>query len=276
MRGTPRGAGRQLADAGEGSGADGAGRARHVRRRLSYSGTSVLCERRERADGGRGTTSDRHKGGKEGAAAGGVGGVRGGRGARAAVSRRPGGRPGGAGSSGEARRVRTDGTRRPHGGRPVGSEGERGVAGLRGRAGGDRAAGGGAGRPKGAERRRGGRLEATTDTASAARESDTVVVIVPVGLSAGRTPDFGALDEAASSLARGRRGGALVVLETTVPVGTTRGRFGPALEASGLRAGSDFHLAYSPERVSAGRGLADLTAYPKVVGGIDEESTQAA
>ncbi len=124
--------------------------------------------------------------------------------------------------------------------------------------------------------RQAGRLNATTDTASAARESDTVVVIVPVGLSTDRTPDFGALDEASSSVARGLRRGALVILETTVPVGTTRGRFGTALEASGLWAGGDFHLAFSPERVSAGRVLADLKAYPKVVGGIDEESTQAA
>lgn len=124
--------------------------------------------------------------------------------------------------------------------------------------------------------RRTGRLEATTDAASGARESDTVVVIVPVGLMEGRTPDFAALDEAAASVARGLRPGALVVLETTVPVGTTRSRFGPALEASGMRAGSDFRLAYSPERVSVGRVLADLKAYPKVVGGIDEESTQAA
>src|SRR3972149_1764638 len=138
MRGTPRGAGRQLADAGEGAGADGAGRARHVRRRLSYSGTSVLCERRGRADGGRGTTSGTHKGGEEGAPAGGAGGVRGGRGARAAVSRGPGGRPGGAGSSGEARRVRTDGGRRPHGGRAGGGEGGGGVGGASGRGGGGR------------------------------------------------------------------------------------------------------------------------------------------
>jgi nucleotide sugar dehydrogenase len=124
--------------------------------------------------------------------------------------------------------------------------------------------------------RRDGRLEATTDAASAVRECQVVVVIVPVGLTAGRSADFAALDEAAASMAGGLSRGALVVLETTVPVGTTRNRLGPALEASGLRAGADFHLAFSPERVSVGRVLADLKAYPKVVGGIDEESTQAA
>jgi nucleotide sugar dehydrogenase len=124
--------------------------------------------------------------------------------------------------------------------------------------------------------RRDGRLEATTDAASAVRECQVVVLIVPVGLTEGRSADFSALDEAAASVAGGLSRGALVVLETTVPVGTTRNRLGPALEASGLRAGADFHLAFSPERVSVGRVLADLKAYPKVVGGTDEESTQAA
>jgi nucleotide sugar dehydrogenase len=61
-----------------------------------------------------------------------------------------------------------------------------------------------------------------------------------------------------------------------VPVGTTRGRLGPALEASGLRMGADFRLAYSPERVSVGRIFADLKRYPKIVGGIDEASRDTA
>ena len=119
-------------------------------------------------------------------------------------------------------------------------------------------------------------LDATTDTAAAVREADVVVVIVPVGLTADRRPDFSRLDEAAAAVARGLRPGALVVLETTVPVGTTRGRLGPALEASGLRMGTDFRLAYSPERVSVGRIFADLKRYPKIVGGIDEASRDAA
>jgi len=119
-------------------------------------------------------------------------------------------------------------------------------------------------------------LDATTDTAAAVREADVVVVIVPVGLTADRRPDFSRLDEAAAAVARGLRSGTLVILETTVPVGTTRGRLGPALEASGLRMGTDFRLAYSPERVSVGRIFADLKRYPKIVGGIDEASRDAA
>jgi len=119
-------------------------------------------------------------------------------------------------------------------------------------------------------------LEATTDTAAAVREAQVVVVIVPVGLTPDRRPDFSRLDEAAAAIARGLRPGTLVILETTVPVGTTRGRLGPALEASGLRIGADFHLAYSPERVSVGRIFADLKRYPKIVGGIDEASRDTA
>jgi nucleotide sugar dehydrogenase len=121
-----------------------------------------------------------------------------------------------------------------------------------------------------------GSLDATTDTAAAVREAQVVVVIVPVGLTPDRRPDFSRLDGAAAAVARGLRPGTLVILETTAPVGTTRGRLGPALEASGLRMGADFRLAYSPERVSVGRIFADLKRYPKVVGGIDETSRDAA
>jgi nucleotide sugar dehydrogenase len=121
-----------------------------------------------------------------------------------------------------------------------------------------------------------GLLGATTDTAAAVREAEVVVVIVPVGLTANRRPDFSRLDEATAAVARGLRPGTLVILETTVPVGTTRGRLGPELEASGLRMGADFRLAYSPERVSVGRIFADLKRYPKIVGGIDEASRDAA
>jgi len=121
-----------------------------------------------------------------------------------------------------------------------------------------------------------GLLTATSDTAAAVREADNVVVVVPVGLTAAKTADFRALDAAAQSIASGLRPGTLVVLETTVPLGTTRKRLGAALEASGLRAGRDFYLAYSPERVFVGRVLTDLRRYPKVVGGIDAASRDRA
>src|SRR5690606_31775712 len=70
--------------------------------------------------------------------------------------------------------------------------------------------------------------------------------------------------------------GTLVSYETTLPVGTTRDRWAPMLEAgSGLTVGEDFHLVFSPERVLTGRVFSDLRRYPKLVGGVDAASTAA-
>ncbi|MGD0114522.1 MAG: nucleotide sugar dehydrogenase [Dehalococcoidia bacterium] len=121
-----------------------------------------------------------------------------------------------------------------------------------------------------------GLLTATTDTAAAVRQSNVVVIVIPVGLTAEKRADFTALDAAARAVAKGLQPQALVVLETTVPLGTTRRRLGAALEASGRRLGSDLFLAYSPERVFVGRVLTDLRHYPKVVGGVDDESARRA
>ena len=122
-----------------------------------------------------------------------------------------------------------------------------------------------------------GRLRATTDTTSAVADSDVVVVIVPLLVDAARTIDYRNLDAAVQAIGRGLKGGALVVIETTLPVGTTRNHVGPMLESSsGLRARSDFVLAFSPERLYAGRIFKDLRTYPKIVGGIDEASTERA
>ncbi|MBV8715711.1 MAG: nucleotide sugar dehydrogenase [Chloroflexi bacterium] len=121
-----------------------------------------------------------------------------------------------------------------------------------------------------------GRLSATTETQKAVAQSDVVVVIVPLVVDQSGSPDFSALDLATAAIARGLRSGALVIYETTLPMGTTRGRFGPMLEQSGLRMGVDFGLAFSPERVLVGRTFHDLRTYPKVVGGITPESTDAA
>ena len=89
-------------------------------------------------------------------------------------------------------------------------------------------------------------------------------------------PDFGWMDAATEKIAAGLKPGTLVSYETTLPVGTTRTRFAPALErGAGLKAGIDFHLVFSPERVLTGRVFADLRKYPKLVGGINEASTAA-
>jgi nucleotide sugar dehydrogenase len=122
-----------------------------------------------------------------------------------------------------------------------------------------------------------GALEATTDTASAVAASDAVVVVVPLYVGAEGEPEFSALDAATAAVAAGLRPGTLVTYETTLPVGTTRTRLGPLLEArSGLRVGVDLFLAFSPERVSSGRVFTDLARYPKLVGGVDPESGRRA
>jgi nucleotide sugar dehydrogenase len=122
-----------------------------------------------------------------------------------------------------------------------------------------------------------GQLTATTDVTEAVRDSEVVVVVVPLIVDHNKQPDFGALDLATEAIALGLRAGTLVIYETTLPVGTTRKRFAPALEkGSGLTLGDDLFVAFSPERVYSGRVFADLRRYPKVVGGIDDPSTQLA
>ncbi len=121
-----------------------------------------------------------------------------------------------------------------------------------------------------------GNLIATTDTQDAVSKSEAVVVVVPLFVDEQGVPDFGWMDAATEKIGAGLKRGTLVSYETTLPVGTTRNRFAKALEkASGLTAGKDFTLVFSPERVLTGRVFADLRKYPKLVGGIDAASTAA-
>ena len=114
-----------------------------------------------------------------------------------------------------------------------------------------------------------GLLTATTDTAAAVAGATAVVVVVPLVVDAAGNPDFAAMDTATHEIGRGLRRGTLVSYETTVPVGTTRGRWKPLLESvSGLTAGRDFDVVFSPERVLTGRVFADLRKYPKLVGAL--------
>jgi UDP-N-acetyl-D-glucosamine dehydrogenase len=122
------------------------------------------------------------------------------------------------------------------------------------------------------------RLRATTwADPSGVRDAEAIVVIVPVVVDERREIDFGAIDAATRDVAANVSAGALVVYETTLPVGTTRDRFGPVLTAgSGHELDRDLFLAFSPERVLVGRVLLDLQRYPKIVGGIGPESTRRA
>jgi nucleotide sugar dehydrogenase len=122
-----------------------------------------------------------------------------------------------------------------------------------------------------------GRLRAATWDDGDLRDREVIVIIVPVVVDAERQIDFAPIDAATRDIA-GRIGpGTLLVYETTLPVGTTRNRFGPMLmQGSGLDLDRDLFLAFSPERVLVGRVFLDLGRYPKIVGGTSEESTRRA
>jgi UDP-N-acetyl-D-glucosamine dehydrogenase len=111
------------------------------------------------------------------------------------------------------------------------------------------------------------RIHATTRYADLAK-ADAVLVCVPTPLTRNREPDLGPLVDATRALAEVLQADQLVVLESTTYPGTTRERVAPLLEESGLAAGQDFHLAFSPERVDPGRTDFTLRSTPKVVGGL--------
>ncbi|MDO4899365.1 nucleotide sugar dehydrogenase [Actinomyces sp.] len=122
-----------------------------------------------------------------------------------------------------------------------------------------------------------GALRATTDYSEAIPGADAIVLVVPLFVNDETwDPDFEWMDAATRSLAEHLTPGTLISYETTLPVGTTRGRWKPLIEEiSGLTEGQDFHLVFSPERVLTGRVFADLRRYPKLVGGLNEAGTAA-
>lgn len=123
-----------------------------------------------------------------------------------------------------------------------------------------------------------GRLRATTDYPGAIPNADVVVMVAPVFVNDETwEPDFAPMESATRSLSEHLTKDTLVSYETTLPVGTTRHRWKPILEAgSGLTEGVDFHLVYSPERVLTGRVFEDLRKYPKLVGSLSAEGTRRA
>lgn len=121
------------------------------------------------------------------------------------------------------------------------------------------------------------RLSATDSIVDAVSQALVVVVIIPVGLNEENLTDFLVMDGVVNQIGLGLQPGATVIFETTVPVGTTRERYTPILEVeSGLVAGKEFFVAFSPERVSSGSVLDTLATYPKLVGGINSDSTHIA
>ncbi|MFD5092142.1 nucleotide sugar dehydrogenase [Amycolatopsis thailandensis] len=108
---------------------------------------------------------------------------------------------------------------------------------------------------------------ATTDE-SVLASADVIVICVPTPLASDGGPDLGAVKAAAEAVSRQLKPGTLVVLESTTYPGTTEEVVAPILEWSGLRAGEDFCLAFSPERVDPGNAVYGIRNTPKVVGGL--------
>jgi len=121
-----------------------------------------------------------------------------------------------------------------------------------------------------------GRFIVTLDGIEASKKSRIKIITVPLLLDTNMEPDFDPLDDAIIKVAKGLRRGDIVIVETSLPPGTTEERIKPMLEEiSGLRAEEEFYLAYSPERIEVERALYDLEkAYPKIVGGIGPKSTE--
>jgi UDP-N-acetyl-D-glucosamine dehydrogenase len=120
-----------------------------------------------------------------------------------------------------------------------------------------------------------GRFDATADFARLA-EADAILICVPTPLGDHREPDLSFVRKSAEEIALRLHSGQLIVLESTTYPGTTREIVLPLLESRGLRCGTDFFLAFSPEREDPGRKDASTQTIPKLVGGIDEISGKIA
>lgn len=118
-------------------------------------------------------------------------------------------------------------------------------------------------------------MEATADLQRLS-EADVLLICVPTPLSASRDPDLTYVEQTACSIAAALRPGQLIVLESTTYPSTTREVVLPILQQSGLEAGRDFFLAYSPEREDPGNPDFSAARIPKVVGGLDEASRELA
>jgi UDP-N-acetyl-D-glucosamine dehydrogenase len=120
-----------------------------------------------------------------------------------------------------------------------------------------------------------GRLSATIDY-DLLRDIDAIFICVPTPFDAMKAPDLSYIDQATRSIASRLRAGQLVILQSTTYPGTTEEFVLPILEESGLKAGQDFHLAFSPERINPGDRQFTVENTPKVVGGLTPHCTELA
>ncbi|VVC03405.1 UDP-N-acetyl-D-mannosamine dehydrogenase [Candidatus Bilamarchaeum dharawalense] len=122
----------------------------------------------------------------------------------------------------------------------------------------------------------GRRIKATTDIQMAAKETNVHIILVPLFLNSENQPDFRYIDEAVMGLLTGIKKNDIVVIETTLPVGTIEDRIKPKIENAGWRVGQDVFLAYSPERLMSGFAISRFKEFPKIIAGVDEESSSRA
>lgn len=121
-----------------------------------------------------------------------------------------------------------------------------------------------------------GLLSATTGAAEVVRESDVIIIIVQTPIDEKKAPDLRALENACKVVAQNLSKGKLVIIESTIPPGAVEKIIIPVLESSSLKAGRDFYLAYSPERAMPTKTLEEIQTNSRIIGGINEESAEAA
>ncbi|WP_410767556.1 nucleotide sugar dehydrogenase [Haloferax sp. DFSO60] len=122
-----------------------------------------------------------------------------------------------------------------------------------------------------------GAFRATTDGEEAADRASIHVIIVPTPLSDDKEPDLSIFESVLDTIATGIKAGDMVIVECTVPPGTSKDLVAPYIEAASGLSRDEFGVAFCPERTSSGQALEDITeSYPKIVGGVDAESTRVA
>lgn len=121
------------------------------------------------------------------------------------------------------------------------------------------------------------RLTATIDPRNAIPQSDVIMIVVNTPIDEKKKPDYSNLENACRNIGLSLKYGSLIILQSTVGPGVTETLVKETLEASsGLKAGRDFGLAFSPIRATAGRVLNDIVSYPRVLAAIDKQSLAAA
>ena len=120
-----------------------------------------------------------------------------------------------------------------------------------------------------------GLLSATSDAVAAVRQSDAVIIAVPTPGKNG-VVDLTYLREALGAVRKGIHRDMLIVIESTIPPGTTVGIAKPMLEETGMKVSRDIYLAHVPERIAPGKAVEELLNAPRVVGGADPRSTEKA